>query len=123
MRNSLPDRRSLGQRHYVLNPGQWNWWVSLSHWQLEHYRSRFGDDFLVILARPGRDDDAYLIPFAILKHLLYGDGARPIYTEHWHATIKQGLLRIRGRTFYLAPFYNYFALADLFPPEAALVAA
>lgn len=119
----LPDRRVVGRRHYILNPSKPNWWVSFSHWQLEHYRLSFADDFCVILARPKSRDEAYVIPFALLKHLIYVNGQRPSHTERWHATIVDGEIRMRGRRLFVEPFHNYFALLNLFPVKDVGAAA
>ena len=115
MANFILDRRTaLKRRHYLLLANQVTHWFNASPNVIKDYRSRFGEDFCVVLWRDGPDDDAYVIPFDRLRSLfseenLVGGGGDHL---RWHGGIRGNHLSLRGteESVYAADCYNAFPL-------------
>jgi hypothetical protein len=79
-------------RHYVRNARLWNYWFDVTASRVAWYRQRFGDDFCLIINRSDELDDAYVIPFALARRILF-----PGSLDHrgrWVGTIVEHELRI-----------------------------
>ena len=59
----------IRQRHYVRNATSQNRWFDFTASGISDYRSRFGDDFCLIVNGSHSSDDAFIIPYAVAKEI------------------------------------------------------
>lgn len=116
--------KAVRRRHYLLNPENGDFWVKLSWWRLSGLASAHGDDFCVILNASRAVDDVYILPYPLLRPLLFYRG-RPDGTHHWHVTIRDGILRVEGapERLNVRPFHNYSDLLHLYALKPHVTAA
>lgn len=78
-----------GGNHYVLNATSSNRWVGFQETVIEKLKTKFGDDFfLVIQTNRNKEDDYFNIPFRKLKHLFTEEHKTTgKFPNRWTATI------------------------------------
>jgi hypothetical protein len=91
------NRRQLEGRHYVLRANSDNYWFNLSPNVVNRLKSQFGSRFCIVLFRDGPDDDAYIVPFRRIQHLLTQESLMSSGTDfgRWMGSIRDGELDIR----------------------------
>ena len=92
------NKRALRPRHYPLRANAEGYWFNVSPNRLDEYRKGYGDSFCLIFFRTGPVDDAYVIPYGRIKHLLIPHNLVPGSgnTMRWMGSIVDGELSIRG---------------------------
>jgi hypothetical protein len=106
---------NIRPRHYLLLANKGHHWFNAYPGVIADYRSRYGDDFCLVLWRSGPRDDAYVVPYAQLKRLFVESNlvGGPKKTLRWHGTVKNDYLALLGRRGEPVPvrgLHNAFAL-------------
>jgi hypothetical protein len=71
----LKNRSILSQQNYIRKADpESDYWIDFSMTQVEKYLNKFGDKFNLIVAGSSYEEgDFFVIPYAILKHILVDD--------------------------------------------------
>lgn len=103
---------TLSQRHYVRKAGAMDYWFDFTQNKLEQYRSKFGDEFCLVLYASDTNDDSYVLPFFHVKHLFSDQFVDD--RKRWVGSINGNLLRVRrsNQTMSLSAYYNAFEYLD-----------
>jgi hypothetical protein len=81
-------------RHYIQTAATWNHWFQLAVKRIEHFATRYGDDFCIVLNGSEEPSDVYVIPYAVLRPLLRT--TTPDRRRRWVGRIVNGELRLNG---------------------------
>jgi hypothetical protein len=103
---------SLSRRHYLRRAGTEKYWFDFMHGKMESYRKKYGDDFCLVIYRPGDRDDAYIFPYSRVKHLF-----RDEYLDNrnrWVGVINKKGLSVRGseEPLSVSKYFNAFEMLD-----------
>ena len=106
-------RSRIQRRHYVRNATADNHWFDFAYAKLERYRSRFGDDFCLVVNGSDARDDAYILPFRVARRVF-----TPKAVDHrgrWIGTIVDDVLRLSpsGASLNVGGYHNPFQLLGL----------
>jgi hypothetical protein len=110
MASRISEDSGIHQRHYVRKATAGNHWFDFMASKAADYRSRFGDNFCLIVNGSETIDDAYIIPWTI---------ARGAFTDtavdargRWVGTIKGSTmtLGVSGQSLSVAAYHNAFDL-------------
>ncbi len=117
MANHIQDNRvTIKRQHYLLLANQVTHWFNASPVVLAKYRRLHGNGFCLVLWRSGPDDDAYVIPFERIAHLLTKENLirGSANYRRWHGGIRSGRFTLRGtsESAYVADCHNAFHLLD-----------
>ena len=108
------NKKALKKRHYVLLANQAGHWFNAYPNVLERYERRFGDDFCVVLYKDGPADNAYVLPYSAIKHILTDDNLMPSGENsfRWVGSIRYGRLDMRkiNKTVPVQQYHNAFDL-------------
>jgi hypothetical protein len=112
----VSNHRGISKCHYVLLTNQEDYWFNVWPSVLERYQEQYGDDFCVVLYRGGPENDAYVMPFARIKHLFAQYNLSPSSgnTLRWIGSIRNGELHVRriGEIVLVSEYHNAFHLLD-----------
>ena len=107
------NKKSISTRHYVRKANASHYWFDFKYNKLQSYQKKFGEQFCLILYRSGPENDAYIIPFSLIKHLLTTGSL--IDQSRWMGSISDGYIHIRksNQSISAKTFYNNFKLLDI----------
>jgi|GEM_PF-2397377 len=104
------NRHSLGERHYVRKAGTKHYWFDFHANKMEAYRTRYNDEFCLVLFGSETQDDAYVMPYRSVQDVF--DPSRVDHRGRWIGTIVNDLLRstTSKRSMAISGYYNQFRL-------------
>ena len=95
----LQNLHRLKRRHYVLLANQAEHWFNASPTVMKKYIAQYVDDFCLILYRNDPNDDAFIMPFGLIKSVFTEENLAVASTSpvgRWHGSVKVDYLSIRG---------------------------
>jgi hypothetical protein len=105
------NREELSKNHYIRKAGAENYWFDFSYNKLEEYRSKFGNQFCLIIFGSEIGDDAYIMPYYSVRDLFNNDLLDN--RQRWIGSIRNDIICLpRGNSMSVSGFYNRFDLLD-----------
>lgn len=87
-----------GGNCYVMNAASENEWVDFQETVIEELKTRFGDDFFIVIwTNRSRDNDFFNVPFAKLKHVFTAEHITTgKVNRRWPAIVRNMKFLVRG---------------------------
>jgi hypothetical protein len=108
-------RDTLQLRHYLLLANQTDHWFNAYPNRVSAYRADYGDDFCLVLWRDTAKDDAYVLPYGAIKHLLVASNLDTAGkgSPRWIGRVQRDVLKIgKSKGLSVETYHNAFDLLE-----------
>lgn len=105
------NRQELSTSHYIRKAGSQDYWFDFSFKKLEEYKSKYGDQFCMIIFGSETEDDAYIMPYYSVQDLFSNDLLDD--RQRWIGNIRNNIICLpNSKSMSVSGFYNRFDLLD-----------
>ena len=105
------NRKTLSKQHYIRNATTESHWFDFTESKLKAYVRQFGDDFCLVVNGSNKDDDAWVMPYRLVKHFFTEKTIRK-ERDRWMGTIQNdSIITNPGHhTLKVSEYHNAFYL-------------
>jgi len=107
----IDNLRSLKDQHYIRKATSYNYWFDFNINKLRRYQNKLGESFCLVINGSVEENNAYVMPFNEVKELFKDTDLDPDRSG-WSGTIINNVMRVRGRSLSVSPYYNAFHLLE-----------